>query len=78
MQIPLHDSLTRSGKLIARVDFDVTSASDATPEGRPLSLAKFVKNAVPSSIMRKIVAKNVHEFSAKIGHSLDYQITWRE
>eukprot|EP00038_Savillea_parva_P013193 m.209453 g.209453 ORF g.209453 m.209453 type:complete len:385 (+) comp24605_c0_seq1:26-1180(+) len=74
--IPLHDIMTRCGKLTARVDFELTSIDSGT-DGRPLSLAKFINQAVPASVKRKLATKSIKEFSSKIGHSLDYTITYK-
>jgi len=73
---PLYDIIKRAGKLMARVDFHLTSTTSGC-DGRPLSLAKLIQMAIPCVVTRKMAAKSVREFSSKIGHSLEYDIKWR-
>lgn len=68
---PLHAIMTRAEKVMARVDFELTSI-DSGSDGRPLSLASFIKMVVP----RSMTTKYVKLFSSKVGHSLDYTISW--
>merc|ERR1712228_600220 len=70
----LHGVLTRAGKLRCRVDFDATEGQSASIEQSPLSLGSLIRTVVPSAILLRMSEKAIGKFSAKIGHSLEYEL----
>lgn len=73
--VPLHDFLTKHGLKEAKVDFDLREAKSGS-QGRPLTLGLLVSSLLPSKLARNIPVKAIAGFSAKIGHSLDFQLQW--
>ena len=74
--IPLHDVLVRTKKLEAKIDFDLAGEGEPSNAGLPVTVGSVISNIVPSAIKKKISSKAIKKFSAKIGHSLDYQLNW--
>jgi len=74
----LYALLLKSGKLEAKVDFDIQSVGD-TPIGQgPLNLGQFLlQNVVPSRTKQKLAKKETERFSNKIGHDLAYNLECR-
>jgi hypothetical protein len=69
--IKLHAFLKRHGKLMVKVDFNMSEASSLT-EGKPITVKSMVLGALPNSLHRKLHLKSIRKFSANIGHQLDY------
>ena len=73
--VPLHRFLTRTNKLWAQLDFDITEG-DATTAGLPVSLGSVIGRVVPSNFKRQLGRKAMQKYSAAVGHSLEYKINW--
>jgi hypothetical protein len=72
----IHDLLRTAGKIMAKVDFDLSQAS-SVPDERPLTLATVVKQLTPSRVLRRMVAGQQLKLSAKIGHDTSYRLQWQ-
>lgn len=74
--VRLHGLLESKGKLEAVVDFDLTTG-DETSEGQPpLSLGSFIKACLPTALKLRLAEKAIRKFSSKIGHSLEFELTF--
>jgi hypothetical protein len=71
----LYDLLSLAGKREAIVGY-AASSGQRKPEGEPLGLGEWLTTLIPASVSERMAARSVTRFSARIGHSLDYQITW--
>ncbi|APW42488.1 hypothetical protein [Rhodoferax saidenbachensis] len=71
----LYDLLEKAGKREANVGY-TPSAGPRKPEGESQGLGEWLTTLIPVSVSEKMAAKSVARFSERIGHSLDYQITW--
>mmetsp|Transcript_15554 Transcript_15554/g.28281 ORF Transcript_15554/g.28281 Transcript_15554/m.28281 type:complete len:362 (-) Transcript_15554:79-1164(-) len=78
----LHALLTRSGKLMAHVDLELSPLVDARPapfhgtsSSKRLSLGKLVSKLAPG-MGKKLLNKSIQGFSDKIGHKLTYELVW--
>jgi hypothetical protein len=70
----LYAILTRAGKLRCQVNFDATEAQHTATGQPPMSLGSLVRKVLPSKVVLKMSENAVANFSAKIGHSLDYEL----
>ena len=70
----LYDLLESFGKLEAAVDYDPPGLLP-TFDGETPSLA-MITDLIPVPLSEKMAAKSVQQFSAKIGHSLDFTLTF--
>lgn len=71
----LYDLLERANKRVARVDY--TPASGPRQHvGEVASLGSRLIDRIPVSVSDSMARKSVSTFSDRIGHSLDYRITW--
>lgn len=73
--IDVHDFMSRAGKLKAKIDFTLQSP-DGQVDGIPMSLGRLVAKYVPGRVQRSIAASSIRRWSSKIGHSLEYEISW--
>jgi hypothetical protein len=71
----LYHLLEKAGKREAIVGY-TPIAGPRKPEGEPQGLGEWLTTLIPVSISERMAAKSVTRFSERIGHSLDYQITW--
>lgn len=71
----MYDLLGQAGKREANVGYTPT-AGDRKAEGEPQGLGEWLTTLIPVSVSEKMAAKSVTRFSERIGHSLDYTITW--
>jgi hypothetical protein len=71
----LYDLLEVCGKREAIVGYTPAS-SHRKPEGEPQGLGEWLTTLIPVSVSERMAAKSVARFSERIGHSLDYRITW--
>ena len=71
----LVDLLALTGKREAIVGY-TPSASPRKPVGEPQGLGEWLTTLIPVSVSERMAAKSVRRFSERIGHSLDYRITW--
>lgn len=70
----LYDLLESNGKLEAAVDYDPPGRIPTLDGERP-SLA-LLTDLIPVTLSEKMAARSVQQFSAKIGHSLDYTLSF--
>ncbi|WP_374664727.1 hypothetical protein [Ramlibacter sp.] len=71
----LYDLLGRAGKRQAHVDY-TPDPTPRPPEGEPQSLGAWLTTKIPVSVSERMAAQSVTRFSQRIGHSLDYRISW--
>lgn len=71
----LYDLLGKAGKREAHVDYTPT-ATTRKMEGEAQGLGAWLTTKIPVSVSERMAAKSVTRFSERIGHSLDYRITW--
>jgi hypothetical protein len=71
----LYDLLEKAGKREAMVGYTPTSAPRKL-EGEPQGVGAWLTTLIPVSVSERMAAKSVARFSERIGHSLDYRITW--
>jgi hypothetical protein len=71
----LHDLLGKAGKRQARVGYEPASGS-RLPVGERHGLGSWLTTMIPVSASEKMAGKSVSRFSKRIGHSLDYEISW--
>lgn len=69
----LYGILRKAGKLQCRVDFDATEGKDSH-DGQPLTLAGFIRGAMPSAIQLALARRQIAQFSKAIDHSLEYEL----
>jgi hypothetical protein len=75
--VALSSFLDKTGKREAKVDFQIPAAAQPR-EGETLSLGGRFSALVPAPVKRKLAAKSIRKFSARIGHSLDFGLEWAE
>lgn len=71
----LYDLLGQTGKREAVVDY-TPNARPSKPQGEPQGLGAWLITLIPVRVSEQVAAKSVARFSQRIGHSLDYRITW--
>ena len=71
----LYDLLALVGKREAVVGY-TPSAGSRKPEGEPRGVGEWLTTLIPVGVSERMAAKSVARFSERIGHSLDYRITW--
>jgi hypothetical protein len=71
----LVDLLALSGKREA-IEGYTPNTSPRKPVGEPQGLGEWLTSWIPVSVSERMAAKSVRRFSERIGHSLDYRITW--
>ena len=71
----LVDLLERAGKREATVGYTPTSRPRKL-EGEPQGVGAWLTTLIPVTASERMAAKSVTRFSERIGHSLDYRITW--
>jgi hypothetical protein len=71
----LYDLLDRAGKREAMVGY-TPAAADRKAEGEPQGMGAWLTTLIPVGVSEKMAAKSVARFSQRIGHSLDYTLTW--
>lgn len=72
----LHDLLTLAGKRNATVAY-APARGRRVLEGERQDLGGWLTTRIPVGVSEKMAAKSVSRFSERIGHSLDYSLTWR-
>ena len=72
----LYDLLTLAGKREASVAYQPAHGRRTT-EGERQDLGGWLTTRIPVRLSEKMAAKSVTRFSERIGHSLDYTLTWR-
>jgi len=72
----LYDLLSTSGRLGAKLSYDAPGPEkNVTGEAQTLG-AKLV-SMLPVGLSEKMAAKSVRRFSAQIGHTMTYEMSWR-
>ena len=71
----LYNLLEQVGKREASVGY-TPSTGERKPVGEPQGLGEWLTTLIPVGVSERMVAKSVARFSQRIGHSLDYRITW--
>jgi hypothetical protein len=71
----LYDLLGRAGKREAIVGYTPASGPRAS-EGEHPGLGGWLTTRIPVPVSERMAARSVTRFSQRIGHSLDYKITW--
>lgn len=71
----LYDLLGLAGKREAVVGY-TPSAGPRTSEGESHGFGEWLTTLIPVSVSERMAAKSVARFSERIGHSLDYTISW--
>lgn len=71
----LYDLLGRAGKREANVGYTPASGP-RTHEGEQHNLGTWLTTCIPVPVSEKMAARSVSRFSERIGHSLDYTLTW--
>ena len=71
----LYDLLALAGKREAQVGY-TPDTSPRKAEGEPQNLGEWLTTKIPVGVSEWMAGKSVQRFSQRIGHSLDYQITW--
>mmetsp|Transcript_11323 Transcript_11323/g.34937 ORF Transcript_11323/g.34937 Transcript_11323/m.34937 type:complete len:276 (+) Transcript_11323:320-1147(+) len=74
--VTLYELLTRVGKLEARVDYKAVWAKPLQPGSRPATCGAWVVDRLPQSVALRFARTAVAQYSADIGHSLNYTIGW--
>ena len=71
----LYDLLERAGKREAMVGYTPT-ALPRKLQGEPQDVGAWLTTLIPVGVSERMAAKSVARFSERIGHSLDYRISW--
>lgn len=71
----LYDVLERAGKREAIVGYTPTSRPRKL-EGESQGVGAWLTTLIPVSVSERVAAKSVARFSERIGHTLDYRISW--
>ncbi len=71
----LYALLEKTGKREAIVGY-TPNAVPRKVEGEPQSFGAWLTTLIPVGVAEKMAAKSVARFSQRIGHALDYRITW--
>ncbi len=72
----LYDLLGRAGKRSAKLDYE-PSPPGRELTGEPLDLGRWLTTKIPVGISEKMAARSVRKFSARVGHSMSYSLSWR-
>jgi len=68
--------LTKTAKLEAKLDYAPATGSKRV-EGEEQSFGAKLVDMLPVKTSERMAAKSVRRFSAAIGHSMEYEISWR-
>ena len=71
----LYAFLKQTGRLATALSYEPASKSPTQGEAQTLG-AKLV-DWIPVSVSEKMAGRSIRRFSARIGHSMDYEIVWR-
>ncbi|MCA9563126.1 MAG: hypothetical protein KC561_06535 [Myxococcales bacterium] len=72
----LFDLLHRSGRLEAHLDY-TPARGGRHLEDEKLSLVGWLASWIPVPVSEKMASRSVNKFSKRIGHSMDYRLTWK-
>ena len=71
----LYDLMDKAGKRDAFVSYSEPTGEPR--QGEKLGLGGWLTTQIPVSMSEKMAAKSVTKFSERIGHSLNYDISWK-
>ncbi len=71
----LYDLLERAGKREVRLDYR-PAAGPRRRVDEPMGLGGRLTTRIPVRLSERMAAKSVRKFSARIGHALDFTLTW--
>jgi hypothetical protein len=71
----LHDLLVRAGRLEAKVDYTPASGPRSVT-GERSDVGAWLVRQIPVGLSEAMAAKSIARFSKRIGHSLDFTLTW--
>jgi hypothetical protein len=71
----LYDLLALAGKREAIVGY-TPNTGPRKPAGEAQGVGEWLTTLIPVSISERMAAKSVTRFSERIGHSLEYRISW--
>jgi len=71
--VDLYTFMKEESLIRAEVNLDLTSAT-SSPDGTPVTLGSCIARALPNAVKLKLQSKAIRQFSAKIGHSLNYTL----
>ncbi len=72
----LYDLMDKAHKREARIDYTPATGPRRT-QHESQTLGSWLTTRIPVKISERMASKSVQRFSERIGHSLDYTITWR-
>ena len=71
----LHDLLKTAGRAEAAVGYEPARGPRAL-QGERHGLGAWLATRIPVALSERMAAKSVRQFSERIGHALDYELTW--
>ncbi|KAL3915686.1 MAG: hypothetical protein SGPRY_007121 [Prymnesium sp.] len=71
----LYAIITRAAKLQAHINFDLSWERESIPGTRTTDLTHYLVDQIPSWVTLKAARKTIEEYSAAVGHNLDFTIT---
>lgn len=71
----LYELLGRAGKRSAKIDY-TPATGPRTRQREDQDLGAWLTTLIPVGVSAKMAARSVQRFSARIGHSLAYELTW--
>lgn len=71
----LYDLMERAGKRVAKIEYTPARGRGSLRSETP-SLGGLLTTLIPDGLSEKMAARSVRTFSARIGHSMDYQLIW--
>lgn len=72
----LYDLLEQAGQREAKLAYAPGSGARSM-QGESLGVGAWLTTLIPAGVAEGMAARSVTRFSQRIGHSLDYRITWR-
>ncbi len=72
----LYDLLSTAGKLDVALGYSPAGA-ERTFQGEDVSVPAWLTTMIPLGLSEKMGAKSVRQFSAQVGHSIAYDISWK-
>ncbi len=74
--IQLSEFLDAVGQRQAQVEFPIPKDGFEKPVQEKLSIGSHLSNWVPIGLKMKLATKSIRQFSARIDHSLDFELLW--
>ena len=70
--------LRQARQLKANVAFEDAWAQPDAPGCRPPDWAHYLVDKIPAPVVMSLAGKGIQDYSREIGHSLAYELHWRE